>query len=181
MSSGVKVTKDNVAAVMKSIAALNKSRVMVGVPSETAGRDDGGPVNNAEIGYIMETGDPSHNIPARPFLVPGVNSVRDEIADRFRTAGKRALDGDVAVIDKMLSAIGMVGQQAIQNKIKNGPFAPLAESTLRNRARRGRKGAAKELLSRAAGNDPDNSNARPLIDTGELLKSITYVLRRKGT
>ncbi|MBX4298880.1 hypothetical protein K4H04_24285, partial [Mycobacterium tuberculosis] len=60
-------------------------------------------------------------------------------------------------------------------KITEGPFVPLAAATLRARARRGRSGAAKELASRAAGNAPDNSNAKPLIDTGQYRQAITYV------
>jgi hypothetical protein len=70
-------------------------------------------------------------------------------------------------------------QNAVRTKITDGPFAPLADSTLRARARRGRKGAVAELKSRAQGNAPNNANAKPLIDTGQLRKSITYVVRKK--
>src|SRR5260363_213287 len=65
-------------------------------------------------------------------------------------------------------------------KMTEGPFKPRAESTLQARARRGRIGAAIELERRRRGHTPENANAKPLIDTGQLRKSITYVVRKKS-
>lgn len=43
-----------------------------------------------------------------------------------------------------------------------------------------RVGPGLELLSRKMGNAPSMDFVKPLIDTGDLLKSITYVIRPKS-
>jgi len=176
---GVTITKDKVADIIRAVAQLASKDVLVGVPDSNAERGDDQPISNAAIGYIMETGSPANNIPARPHLVPGIQDVQEEVAERLGKGAKAALSGSQAGADAALNAAGLIGQRGVRAKITDGPFVPLAESTLRARARRGRKGAAKELASRAAGNQADNANAKPLIDTGQYRQSITYVIRKK--
>ncbi|WP_232317463.1 hypothetical protein [Ralstonia sp. NT80] len=173
------MTVDKLAQVLKTISALATKEVLVGVPQANDERKDDEPINNAAIGYIMETGSPVNNVPARPHLVPGIQDVQEEVADQLQKGAVAALSGSQSGVTKALNAAGMIGQRGVRAKITDGPFTPLAESTLRARARRGRKGAAKELASRAAGNEPDNANAKPLIDTGQYRQSITYVVRDK--
>lgn len=175
----VKMTVDKLSAVIKSISELARKEVLVGVPESNDERKDDEQINNAAIGYIMETGSPVNNIPAREHLVPGIQDVQDEVAALLRNGAVAALNGQQSGVLRALNAAGMIGQRGVRAKITEGMFAPLAESTLRARARRGRKGAARELASRAAGNAPDNSNAKPLIDTGQYRQSITYVVRDK--
>ncbi|WP_407059267.1 hypothetical protein ACKZDW_02460 (plasmid) [Ralstonia syzygii subsp. celebesensis] len=175
----VKMTVDKLSAVIKSISELASKQVLVGVPEAKGERKADEPISNAAIGYIMENGSPVNNIPARPHLVPGIQDVQAEVVDRLGKAATAALSGSQSGVNAALNAAGMIGQRGVRAKITDGPFTPLAESTLRARARRGRKGAAKELASRAAGNAPDNTNAKPLIDTGQYRQSITYVVRKK--
>ena len=175
-----KMTVDKLADIIRAVSELSSMDVLVGVPASRADRkDDSESINNAAIGYIQETGSPANNIPARPHLVPGIQDVQDEIADRFRKALNAALSGSMSAANVQLNAAGLVAQNSVRAKITNGPFVPLSERTLQDRARRGRKGAAKELASRAAGNKPDNSNAKPLIDTEQYGQAITYVIRKK--
>lgn len=176
---GVTITVDKLADIMRAVADIASKEVLVGVPNANAERKDDQPISNAAIGYIMETGSPANNIPARPHLVPGIQDVQAEVAERFGKSAEAALSGSESGANAQLNAAGMIGQRGVRAKITDGPFVPLAESTLRARARRGRKGAAKELASRAAGNQPDNANAKPLIDSGQYRQSITYVIRRK--
>lgn len=175
------IKADKLAAVLKSIAGLTKNTVLVGVPDSTTDRsdDDHGPMNNATIGYIQEHGSPAANIPARPHLMPGIENAQDKITARMKKASQAALDGRKDKTIEQLEKAGMVARDSVKNMITDGDFEPLAEATLRARARRGRKGAKAELASRAAGNAPDNRNARPLIDTGQYRNSITYVVRKK--
>ncbi|MGK2829239.1 hypothetical protein ACSI5F_03920 [Ralstonia pseudosolanacearum] len=174
-----KMTVDKLSQVLNSISDLATKEVLVGVPQANDERKDEAPINNAAIGYIMETGSPVNNIPARPHLVPGIQDVQEEVADKLREGAVAALTGSQSGVNKALNAAGMIGQRGVRAKITDGPFTPLAESTLRARARRGRKGAVKELASRAAGNAPNNANAKPLIDTGQYRQAITYVVRDK--
>lgn len=174
-----KMTVDKLAQVLKTISDLATKEVLVGVPEANDERQDEQPINNAAIGYIMETGSPVNNIPARPHLVPGIQDVQEEIATKLQQGAVAALSGQQSGVLRALNAAGMIGQRGVRAKITEGMFVPLAESTLRARANRGRKGAARELASRAAGNAPDNTNAKPLIDTGQYRQSITYVVRDK--
>ena len=63
--SGVKVTRDKVASVIKAVSDLATKDVLVGIPDSAPERKDGEPISNAQIGYIQETGAPEANIPAR--------------------------------------------------------------------------------------------------------------------
>jgi len=178
---GMRVTVDILADVVRNITNLVKKDVLVGIPSGTSERDqeDEGPMNNATLGYIHEHGSPAANIPARPFLAAGIEQNQERITKRLDKAAKAAIEGKRRQSDDELEAAGMVARDGVKAKINSGDFVPLSEATLRARAAKGRKGAKKELASRAAGNAPDNSNARPLIDTGQLRNSINYVIRNK--
>ncbi len=155
----VKVTKDTVAKMEAAIRALTKSRVLVGIPAENAGRDNE-PITNAEIGYIQEFGAPEANIPPRAFLVPGIEDAREGVTNAFRDGGKRATSGDIDAAAKALGRAGTIAEAAVRRKITNGPFQALSEATLKKRRARG------------------VTREKPLIDTGKLRDSITYVIRK---
>lgn len=164
---GVKITKDRVAEVMRGVKALVKAEVLIGIPETRADRkpeegEEKTPISNAAIGYISEYGSPKRNIPARPFLIPGVESIKDRAIPRLKRAGQSAIDGDSRDIAKSLIAIGIMGQSAVQKKIVDGPFTPLKPATIAAREHEGFKGT------------------KPLIRTGQLRQAITFVLRDKG-
>lgn len=164
MKSGVQVVVNRLAEVTKAIDQLVGQKVMVGVPQANTQRrnDDNTSITNAEIGYLQETGSPAMNIPARPFLVPGVESEQKAIREQLGKGALQALAGSQSGVDKALHAAGIVAQNAVRRHINNGDFEPLSEATLAARRRRGRTGT------------------KPLIDTGQLRNSITYVIRDKG-
>lgn len=166
MKVGLTTVSDNAANLRATIAALAKRQVLVGVPASTAGRSDG-PIDNATLGYIHEFGSPAANIPARPFLHPGVASVGAKIAARLRVAAKLALDGKKSNLDRALTAVGLLAQNAVRAKITAGPFEPLSPRTRRKRER---KLKGEKLTASLA-------DRRPLIDTGALRRAITYVIR----
>jgi len=180
MRPTVTITKDGLPALRRAVTAMTSKRVMIGIPEEGAERDDGGDASNALIGYVLETGDPERNLPARPFLVPGVRSVEEQSVQRLRKAGQAALMGDAGIVDQILAAIGLSAEAAVKDKMDAGPFAPLADATLEARIRSkktGDAGAAQELANRRAGMAPSTDLAQPLIDTGDLQNHITYVIR----
>ena len=181
MKSGLTITKDEADKLLKAVQTLTRQEVLVGVPDATAGRKgDDEPISNAAIGYINEFGSPEQNIPARPFLIPGVRDAAPKFIKRLHDAAKAAVAGKNDTVQANLMAAGLVAQNAVRAKISAGPFVPLADATVAARARRGRKGAIAEMASRAAGNAPGTELARPLIDTGQLRRAITYVTRMKG-
>ena len=152
--------------LLKAVAELTKARTLVGVPAEEAGRDpeegEPDPLNNAEIAYIQDNGAPEANIPARPFMRPGIMDARDKIVARMKSGTIKTLKGDKQAPMAMFEAVGLIAQAAIRKRINDGPFAPLSPRTLAERLRRGRTGT------------------RPLIDTGQLRNSINYVIRKRG-
>jgi hypothetical protein len=170
---------DKLAAVVKSLNELTGKDVLVGIPDKTATRkvDDEGPMNNATLGYIHEFGSPAANIPARPFLIPGIKDAGEDLDERLKKAAQAALDGNTSQVNAQMSMAGQEARDSVKAKINSGDFIPLADSTLRARARRGRKGAIAELESRKQGNAPSTATAKPLIDSGQLRNSITYVVR----
>lgn len=179
------VTKDEVINVLTAIRNATKNDVLFGIPGENAGRDDS-KLNNPTIGYIMEYGSPAQNVPARPWLYPGVFAIRDMAITKLRRAMILAIGGNSQAIDATYHNIGPKAVTAIMLRISAGLPPPLSKRTLEARARRKqgtgvgiRKGATKELASRKAGNAPSVEFAKPLIDTGGLTGSITYVIRKR--
>lgn len=160
----VKMTIDRVGPVLKSIQLLPNTRVMVGIPSTEAERSpdpaDGevSPLNNAQIGYIMENGSPSANIPARPHLVPGVKESAPKWSTYLGAAAKAALDGNDTTAGKNFHAAGLTAQNAVRAKITEGVPPELSPRTLAKRRAKGRTGE------------------KPLVDTGEYRRAQSYVI-----
>ncbi|WP_223840741.1 hypothetical protein [Pseudomonas extremaustralis] len=159
----MKITKDDVSKVLASIQDLANKQVLVGIPASKAEREEGDeePINNAQLGYIHEYGSPKANIPARPFLNPGIARTQESINNHLKKAAKAAMDGNSEKVDVELNATGLIAQAGARNEINSGTFEALAPATLAARRRRGRTGD------------------KPLIDTGQLRNSITYVIREK--
>ena len=152
---------DRLQEVVKAIDALVKKEVLVGIPDGSPDRSDGEPISNAAIGYIQETGSPINNIPARPFLVPGVADVQDKVAAQLGKGAGAALDGDLEAAVRQMGAAGMIASGSAKNKINSNIQPALAESTLEARRRRG------------------VTRENTLVDTGSLRNAITYVIRKK--
>jgi hypothetical protein len=181
------VKQDNVKKVFQSIRDLVGQQVLIGIPDDNAGRKDGDPANNALIGYVMEFGSPAQNIPARAFLIPGVEKAETPALYQLRQAAKAALDGDKQKMEQKLNAAGIVGANSARYEINNGDFAPLSPQTILNRNRaRGTKSHRKNELqylalysSGMSAIDAESiAGIKPLINTAQLRNSITYVLRK---
>lgn len=157
----VLVVKDKTKQILAAVESVTKSSVYVGIPATKAERTDDAPIGNAAIGYIQEHGAPENNLPARPFLIPGVKAVRAKVAAIFKRAGQSAIEGRTLDVERGLNAAGMVAQVAVKKVITDGIPPPLSEGTLEKRRARG------------------VTRETPLIDTGQLLNSITYVIRRR--
>lgn len=178
--------------VFRSINYLKNRNILVGIPSFSAknSRDDT-KLTNAQIGYINEFGSPAKNIPARPFLRPGVKEQQPEISKKFKAAGRAATKGDIAEIEKIYQGLALTVPAGVQEYILRGLQPPLANITLaqRNLARltkSHRDAEIEEILRRAGietGKFKDTPTDRlnlPLVNTGQLLRSIEGFVRGKG-
>ncbi len=185
--------KSNLNALKKSIELLGKSRVYVGIPAENASRDNGNDINNAELLYIQthgvrkksmreemqlalnegkayskayemyikSHGSPLWHIPPRPVIEPAINNNKKEIAERLITAYGKAME-NIYAGDSMqtamqhLEAVGMYAQNIVRAWFTN-PNNGWASNSPLTIAKKG--------------------SSNPLIDTGEMRKSITYVVK----
>lgn len=171
----------DVKQVHAALTALAKREVLVGFPEDTTERDDDGDkdLTNAELAYIHDNGAPEANIPARPFMIPGIAAAEGRLAETMLAGGRRVLQSKHPhlEVEPALHTVGLVAQAAIRSKINEGVPPPLAEATLHDRARRGRKGAKMELERRSRGEAPSTEFAKPLIDTGQMRNAVNYAIR----
>jgi hypothetical protein len=183
----VEVTKDNVAKIFKSMAELTGKAVYVGIPEAEAPRDEEPEMNNARLGYIHEFGSPKVNIPARPFLIPGVQNVEAETAAELKKAADAALAGDSKLADQHLNRTGIIAANEVKRVINSNIPPPLKPRTIADRyknrgtkTRRDNEILYLKLIDQ--GMDPgaaqDEAGIIALIDTGQLRNSITYVVKK---
>ncbi len=161
MKSGIKMTKDDLAKLKKSLSAITSKDVLVGIPASETERKDGDPITNSLIGFISEFGLPEKNIPARPWLNPGIREGKSNIEKYLKQAGQAYLHNNPEQATRALMAAGLSAQNSVKNKITVGPFAKLAPATIAARLRRG------------------ITRTDPLKDTLQFLNSVVYVLRNK--
>lgn len=158
MSVKVKTT-DNMAKLHNLIKGLSNLEVYVGIPEDKAPRENDTGVTNAELMFIHTNGSPLRGIPARPSIEPSIKKNQEAISAEMKVAMQLALEGKADETKLQLDRVG--------------DFA---------------SGKAREYFT-----DPDNGwednspltvalkgSDKPLIDTGELRKSITYVVGEKS-
>lgn len=166
--SGVKVRRDAAADVLAALSKLAKMDVLVGIPESNAVREDGEALNNAEIAYLQSTGGTvkldgqTVTLPPRPFLEMGIEDSRDITGKHLRAAAEFALEGNATSAEREMERAGMAASNAAKRVIGDGDrLHPLSEKTLQARRRAGILGD------------------KPLYAHGYLLRSITYVVRKK--
>ena len=192
MPEGIKVEKtiDRVAELIKTVTELTTSDVLVGIPKQNNNRRDS-PVGNAMLARVHEYGSPAHNIPARPFLFPGVKKIRKEAIALMNEGAKEALKMERRVnVDAILTKVGILARNSVVRAITDPapPFTPLKPATIRARLRRTAAGRRKLKQLRARGqtltdwaaetDDEGTLNIRPLLDTLQMRTAITYVVRK---
>lgn len=166
VAKNIKVISDKSAKIAEALKEVSTTRVLAGIPAEKGLRqpEDGEPaeINNAALMYIHEFGAPEANIPPRPVIYPAIRSIQKQVVEMLRKIGKLALDGKPEQVQKGFHALGLLAQNALRERITEGPFIPLKPSTIAARRARGRRGTS------------------PLIDTGQLRRALTYVIRKVG-
>ena len=172
MKNGASMQLDRLAEVARNIRTLAEQQVLVGVPQTKTERNGEERLTNAEIAYIQSKGAPEINLPARPFIQPGIEKKKTEIADELRSTADAALDGRPGSTEIGLKRAGQIGATAAQTEIREGLQPPLKPSTIANRRRRS---AGSKYRRKAKSED----QVKPLWDTGQLLRSITYVIRKR--
>jgi len=186
----LRVETDRTDQLQAVVDDLSRIEVLIGIPSDRdqphytesgqrAGGDDterrrddgeGGIQSNATLGYIHEHGAPSANIPPRPWLGPGVEESKADWLRYMQRAAEAALslnNDSQSLLDRGLHAAGMTAVSSVKGRIVDGLQPALSPRTIA--ARRSR------TPSRQARTSDD---VTPLVDTAQMLNSITYVIKR---
>lgn len=179
-------TKINMEKLMKDMGDYD---VLVGIPQEKASRKDG-EISNAELAfmhthgvrspkmikemekdikkgssyseayklYLLSHGSPAYRVPPRPIIEPAIEANIEVLAKGLKKAMEHFLEGDKENGESELNRVGLRAQGYVRGWFTDprNNWPPNAPSTVQ------RKGSD-----------------RPLIDTGELRKSITYIVKTK--
>jgi hypothetical protein len=166
MPAPFELLEDKTGDIAKTLRKLANIRVAVGIPETKDSRRDG-PIGNAALAYIHNTGSPINNIPARPHLEPGIKESETKWTGYFEQAAKFAFEGNAGGMDRALNAAGQTAVSAVKTKIINGLQPPLSPRTVaaRQRKRKGRKAQTAAQMT-------------PLVDTAQLLNAYTYVIKK---
>lgn len=154
MSTNIKLLEQSKRAIrskLEQYAKASQKTVTVGIHSD-AGEHEGG-ITMAQLGALLNYGNPGNKlygnpapIPARPWLIPGVQSGKQDIVDTIA----HGIANDLPV-NQVLDQVGAFAVGAVQQYMTDLKTPPNSEYTIKQ------KGS-------------DN----PLIDTGALRASVTY-------
>ena len=157
-----KLTKEG-KRIFTELAKLSGLQVKVGFTAEGGGHGVGGESvsaegydNNATVAQVATWNEfGTTNIPARPFMRQSVDNHTSEIAKMCDIMTEKVVTGEVDA-DKALRAIGALQVGLIQNEIREGDFEENAPSTVKQKG-----------------------SSAPLINTGNMLQSVHYVVSNK--
>ena len=154
----MKITQDNSGseALEKLADQIKKSKLEVGF-FESAIYPDGTPV--AYVAAIQEFGYPAGNIPSRPFFRNAIS--KNDGWKQLATKAMNAVVEGRMELNQALNQMGLKMAADVKDSITDGSYEALKQSTLDARQSRKRtQGVA----------------SKPLIDTAQMLQSVTYAV-----
>jgi len=165
--TGITIVTDKLKSVLENLEVFKKNEVLIGIPAEKTQRkpyeNESVEINNAQIGFINEFGSPLNRIPARPFLIPAIKKVKPKIVTILKTSAKNFTKDKTAVLVG-LEKSGTLARDAAKNIIRTQEgFQALSPKTIAERKRKNK----------------NVKGEKALIRTGQLLNSLTYVVRNK--
>lgn len=159
---------DNWNSLIRAMNFIRNTEVYVGIPDEQNKREEESAeeITNAELLYIHTNGSPVNNIPARPVIEPAIRKDSDRLENMMKKAAELAFDNKEEEAINQLKKTGMRAQNVSRAWFVNqeNGWPPNSDSTI-----------AKKSKGKPKGYVP-----RPLIDTGQLRKAITYFVKTKG-
>lgn len=161
------------------IGDLNNAKVYVGIPEEETSREDE-PITNAALMFIHTNGSEVMGIPKRPVIEPSIEADKERLAGTLGKAASAALEGDVEKSKQLFKIAGQQGSNDAKKWFtdpRNG-WPRNKSATIRRKLRKLRGQKFKDAISilNDAGESGDVSSIdTPLIDEGELRRSITFV------
>ena len=136
-------------AFFKQIKELEKLQVRVGYQHGKETHEESG-ADIADIAMWNEVG--TSRSPARPFMRNSVDNNADKINAMCKAQLNKIATGSSTAQD-VLNALGVMQKGLIQSEIVNGTFVPNAPSTIKRK-----------------------KSDKPLINTGRMRQSVSYVI-----
>lgn len=144
--------EDLLKPLRKRIKEIRNTSLKIGVPKEESATDrEGNTVFLADIAFLNNYGSKSQNIPARPFGTTTVPRYKDKINKTVKLWLGDAVEGRMEVIEAF-DRIGFTAAGYMKKNLTQGEWQGNAEYTIQKK-----------------GSD------QPLIDTGQLRQSITWI------
>ncbi len=169
----------------KKLRDLASREVAVGFPEGGAqAYPDGTSVVEVAASHVYGVGVPERDFMAlgKETITPKVKPVLQEMAKLAGKPGASAQDAEA--LRRLQEAAGQIGQAEIQAAIVNGVWEPNSENPMG-------KGLREQLaeswdreippgMSYAGAKRTFRGSDKPLIDTGHMVGSVTYVVREKS-
>lgn len=149
--------------LLRELAQLRRTKITVGVHANDAQRDEGG--SNVQIAAVHEFG--GGKIPERSFLRATVDG--DPSILKFAQDQADAVVHGQMTAERAGERIGILTTDKVKRRIRAGIAPALKPQTIERKLAKGAHGAG--LASMAS------TPAVALIDTGQLINSITYEVR----
>lgn len=167
----------NIRKIVKRMQAVpNGPHVKVGILDDAGMHDESTGVTVAQIALWNEFGtDGPYPIPERPFLRTSAEELRPIMA-RFSEFLLNAVISEKITLDNALDRLGNLAKSHIQKKIRDWKNPPNSYATI---IRKARKAGRKRIFSAFNKSDADGMAMlaqynNPLVDTGQMVNSITY-------
>jgi hypothetical protein len=141
------------ADLTRRFAELAGHSVMVGIPEGKNGRTDEDEIGSAGILAVHEFGAPEQGIPERSVVRKSIHDNLGKYRKLNEQNLRKVVRGEMSVA-QALGILGAVASGDVQLTIRTADLAPLKPETIR------RKGSSK-----------------PLIDTGQVIQSVTFEVR----
>ena len=147
----------SVEELKKRLEEIANTRILVGIPQDNKEANSSKYATNAQKLYYNSKGSPARNIPPRPVIEPAIEDKFEVISNEIREGAIKGLEGDMQGFYDNYERAGLMAFTASVDWFDNpkNNWKPNAESTIK-----------------AKGSDS------PLIDTGEMRKSITYAITK---
>jgi len=161
----VTIKRDSDTVIERAISEMKPLAVRIGwFPS--ARYDDEHKTPVASVAAQNEYGNPTDNIPARPFIRPAIANNETKWANIGKRGMKAVVNGK-ATVTQVLEGIGTAAVGDIQHSITQVYSPALKKRTIDARlARRNHSGRLNKTQAR--------SITKPLVDTGLMLASVSY-------
>jgi hypothetical protein len=160
MSARVTVKDHGLAKLRADLEDLRRLTIRAGIQgADASSRHPRGDLSVGEVAALMEYGSDDGRIPARPFLRHTSESTATKMREALRGAVSDVVDGRAETADA-LAKVGADLRDEIRETIERASewAVPLAASTI---ARKG--------------------HDRPLVDTGTMLDSVSFVVADGAT